>query len=369
MLRRYLSGAVQSKSRALARQKPTSERDEDEGWFTRDYPSGPDMTNVDDDVSDMNDFIDDGDVVGEETSSSVASSSNAGGVSPSAAASPSKAGLVSPIHPRRASLVSWSGLTDTLPLLDRAESVNATPANNEAQNKGDMSEEVSAWQEEADADDEEDLSSEETLLRGHPRPTPPSEQRPKTHNGFSLRPSAPRKHLSGIHGVRIAPARQHTPYPPSTNSITSGKTDNGTSRTTEANKSISNTRSAPPLNPHPPQHLHDPEPMDDIDAIPSPNDDYSIPCPECPTLRYVGVFAHRNLTRHMQSVHGSGKYLAGARVPCGSLGCDATFRRDDARLVHERRNHPDLMRPPPLRRRRTAFESHISETRTRRPDT
>jgi hypothetical protein len=368
MLRRFLlADAVQA--RALARQKPTSERYEDEGWFTRDYPSGPDMTDVDDDVSDVNDFIDDGDVLGEEIPSSVASSSNAPRVSPGAAASPSKAGLVSPIHPRRASLVSWSGLTDTLPLLDRAESVNATPANNEAQNKGDMSEEVSAWHDEADADDEEDLSSDETSLRRHPCSTPLSEQRPKTHNGFSLRSSAQRKYWSGNHGIRIAPAPQHTPYPPSTDSIKSGKPGNATSRTTQANRSVPNTRSAPPLNPHPPQQTQNPKPRDDLDSIPSPNDDYSIPCSRCPTLRFVGVFAHRNLRRHMESVHGSDNFLAGARVQCRSQGCDATFRRDDVRLVHERRNHPDLMRPPPLRRRRTAFESHISETRTRRPDT
>ncbi|KAF2028125.1 hypothetical protein EK21DRAFT_70481, partial [Setomelanomma holmii] len=73
-----------------------------------------------------------------------------------------------------------------------------------------------------------------------------------------------------------------------------------------------------------------------------------LPCPLCPDRPFTGVWAHRNLSRHMENLHGV-KHL-----PCGHEDCPRTFRREDARLVHERRSHPELNRPPPTRRKRSS---------------
>ncbi|OAL07254.1 hypothetical protein IQ06DRAFT_341993 [Phaeosphaeriaceae sp. SRC1lsM3a] len=71
--------------------------------------------------------------------------------------------------------------------------------------------------------------------------------------------------------------------------------------------------------------------------------------------QYTGTWAHRNLTRHMESVHAPCSSSTGQKqIRCGFDGCDRTFRREDARLVHERRSHPELNRPPPAKRRRSA---------------
>ncbi|KAH7379290.1 hypothetical protein DE146DRAFT_637724 [Phaeosphaeria sp. MPI-PUGE-AT-0046c] len=113
-------------------------------------------------------------------------------------------------------------------------------------------------------------------------------------------------------------------------------------------------------------------------------------CPLCPNKQYTGVWAHRNLTRHIdcltmsvncavansttsfaispptsgvlltagpnfrESVHAPCASSDGLRqIRCGYHNCDRTFRREDARLVHERKSHPELNRPPAAKRKRS----------------
>lgn len=71
-------------------------------------------------------------------------------------------------------------------------------------------------------------------------------------------------------------------------------------------------------------------------------------CPTC-SQTYTGPYAHRNLARHISALHASNSTFLG--VKCSMAGCEKTFRRDDARLVHERRMHPGLMRPVARRKR------------------
>ncbi|KAH8732636.1 hypothetical protein GQ44DRAFT_696209 [Phaeosphaeriaceae sp. PMI808] len=77
-------------------------------------------------------------------------------------------------------------------------------------------------------------------------------------------------------------------------------------------------------------------------------------CPLCPDRQYNGEWAHRNLTRHMERVHAPCSSTDGVRLFICSHGeCDKTFKREDARLVHERKSHPELNRPPPTKRKRS----------------
>lgn len=77
-------------------------------------------------------------------------------------------------------------------------------------------------------------------------------------------------------------------------------------------------------------------------------------CPLCPNKQYTGAWAHRNLTRHMEAMHAPCASSTGLKqIKCSLNGCGRTFRRDDARLVHERRSHPELNRPPAAKRKRS----------------
>ncbi|KAF2831785.1 hypothetical protein CC86DRAFT_367060 [Ophiobolus disseminans] len=108
------------------------------------------------------------------------------------------------------------------------------------------------------------------------------------------------------------------------------------------------------------QHLVEAQAMVSNHATPSPNpppsatDAQFLTCPLCTDKRYTGVWAHRNLTRHMERVHAPSCSVGGVRhFPCSRGDCERTFRREDARLVHERRSHPELNRPPPTKRRKS----------------
>jgi hypothetical protein len=84
------------------------------------------------------------------------------------------------------------------------------------------------------------------------------------------------------------------------------------------------------------------------------NESRTLSCHLCIDKQYTGVWAHRNLMRHMESAHApSSSTDGGKHLPCGDVKCDRTFRREDARLVHERRSHPELNRPPPTKRKRS----------------
>lgn len=77
-------------------------------------------------------------------------------------------------------------------------------------------------------------------------------------------------------------------------------------------------------------------------------------CPLCPNKQYTGVWAHRNLMRHMETMHAPCASSTGLKqIRCSFDGCDRTFRREDACLVHERRSHPELNRPPAAKRKRS----------------
>jgi hypothetical protein len=84
------------------------------------------------------------------------------------------------------------------------------------------------------------------------------------------------------------------------------------------------------------------------------NENRTLSCHLCTDKQYTGVWAHRNLMRHMESAHApSSSTDGGKHLRCGHVNCDRTFRREDARLVHERRSHPELNRPPPTKRKRS----------------
>ncbi|KAH7068472.1 hypothetical protein FB567DRAFT_249600 [Paraphoma chrysanthemicola] len=88
---------------------------------------------------------------------------------------------------------------------------------------------------------------------------------------------------------------------------------------------------------------------------PSDNNSHRLPCPICVNKApFTGVYAHRNLNRHMESMHAPCASADGVKhIRCSFQECDKTFRREDARLVHERRSHPELNRPPPSKRKRS----------------
>lgn len=76
-------------------------------------------------------------------------------------------------------------------------------------------------------------------------------------------------------------------------------------------------------------------------------------CEHCrPTVKsYSGTYARRNLSRHIFQTHSSSD-----EFPCSVPNCPESFRRTDARLVHERRSHPELERAPAVRRKKSGEE-------------
>ena len=64
---------------------------------------------------------------------------------------------------------------------------------------------------------------------------------------------------------------------------------------------------------------------------------------------FTGLYSRGNLGRHRRLVHGTG-----SRYVCGDDTCAKEFRRQDARLKHYRKYHPDLAADSPLVRRSSA---------------
>jgi len=81
-------------------------------------------------------------------------------------------------------------------------------------------------------------------------------------------------------------------------------------------------------------------------------------CDLCdPRRSFRGNWAPRNLSRHMDQAHTPCTSSSGMKdFRCGLESCPRIFRRADARLVHERHSHPELNRPPPVRRKRSGEE-------------
>jgi len=80
----------------------------------------------------------------------------------------------------------------------------------------------------------------------------------------------------------------------------------------------------------------------------------NVPCSLCPDKLFTGVWAQRNLNRHLEAVHAPYSSHDGVKHFRCSMGeCSRTFRRNDARLVHERRSHPELNRAPATRRKKS----------------
>ncbi|KAH6861064.1 hypothetical protein BKA58DRAFT_443834 [Alternaria rosae] len=64
---------------------------------------------------------------------------------------------------------------------------------------------------------------------------------------------------------------------------------------------------------------------------------------------FTGLYSRGNLGRHRRLVHGTG-----SRYVCGDDTCAKEFRRQDARLKHYRKYHPELAADSPLVRRSSA---------------
>ncbi|KAH4934905.1 hypothetical protein HBI79_078880 [Parastagonospora nodorum] len=92
-------------------------------------------------------------------------------------------------------------------------------------------------------------------------------------------------------------------------------------------------------------------------TLPSPSsseDNRTLSCHLCPEKQYTGTWAHRNLSRHMETTHAPCPAPDGVKqIRCSHVKCEKTFNRKDARLVHERKSHPDLNRSPPMKRKRS----------------
>ena len=73
-------------------------------------------------------------------------------------------------------------------------------------------------------------------------------------------------------------------------------------------------------------------------AIPSER----CPYPDC-SRTFRGSSRKGNMSRHILTKHGPSGGVAG-EYPCSSIGCGKMFRRNDAKLNHERKEHPELGR-------------------------
>lgn len=78
-------------------------------------------------------------------------------------------------------------------------------------------------------------------------------------------------------------------------------------------------------------------------------------CPICEDKQFTGSYAQRNLARHLETKHSTSP--DGVKtVSCTYPGCQSTFKRGDARLIHERRVHPDSNTPQAKKRKRNGEE-------------
>ncbi|OCK91422.1 uncharacterized protein K441DRAFT_575042, partial [Cenococcum geophilum 1.58] len=71
---------------------------------------------------------------------------------------------------------------------------------------------------------------------------------------------------------------------------------------------------------------------------------------------FTGSSRKGNMSRHIRTKHGAPSSSA-QEYPCSKQGCGKTFRRNDAKLNHERKEHPELDRlsTVPRKPRETRF--------------
>jgi hypothetical protein len=92
----------------------------------------------------------------------------------------------------------------------------------------------------------------------------------------------------------------------------------------------------------------------DTSSLPSPESPLtseSLDCPEC-SARFTGKYGKGNLGRHWRHMH----QKSARNYPCSA--CERVFHRQDARLKHIRRQHPDLPHPPTKPRSFTTNSGH-----------
>jgi hypothetical protein len=90
----------------------------------------------------------------------------------------------------------------------------------------------------------------------------------------------------------------------------------------------------------------------------------SEPCPYPDCNRTFGGSSRKgNMSRHMQTKHGISGRVA-REFPCASIACEKTFKRRDARLNHERKQHPELGRMSAAPRRLWAYNPPSGSSKT-----
>jgi hypothetical protein len=75
----------------------------------------------------------------------------------------------------------------------------------------------------------------------------------------------------------------------------------------------------------------------------------TISCAHC-NQNFTGTYRNGNLARHVRQKH-AGAYRS--LYECTAQGCSKVFQRQDARLKHARKKHPELHSPPIQRRHGT----------------
>ncbi|KAF2123534.1 hypothetical protein P153DRAFT_161831 [Dothidotthia symphoricarpi CBS 119687] len=70
-------------------------------------------------------------------------------------------------------------------------------------------------------------------------------------------------------------------------------------------------------------------------------DDYTIQCGQC-DVRFTGKYRRGNLARHVRHKHSESR---GGPYTCSANGCSKVYRRQDAKLKHERQRHAELHCP------------------------
>jgi uncharacterized Zn-finger protein len=72
---------------------------------------------------------------------------------------------------------------------------------------------------------------------------------------------------------------------------------------------------------------------------------------DCPT-EFKGKYQRGNLQRHMRLKHGKIQGREEKEYPCEASNCSKIYMRQDARLKHYRKKHPQLNPRVALRRRK-----------------
>jgi hypothetical protein len=81
-----------------------------------------------------------------------------------------------------------------------------------------------------------------------------------------------------------------------------------------------------------------------------------ISCGQCGT-HFTGSYRRGNLARHVRNKHGQVK----GSYTCRALDCLRTFRRQDARLKHERKAHPELDHLPLQPRQQPEYAPPVAQ--------